>query len=99
MDMTQAILITVIIILAIFLVALGFQAYFVLKDFRKTLTRMNRLFEDADDLVGQVKKPIDSAGNFFTALTAGAGIAHILKNKTGKSTKKLHHGVKNERKN
>ena len=79
MDTTQAILLAVIIVLAIFLVTLGFQVYFVLKDIRKTLWRMNRLFDDADDLVGQVKKPIESASSFFTALTAGAGIAHLLK--------------------
>lgn len=78
MDTTQIILFAVIIVLAIFLVALGFQAFFVLRDTRKALGRMNRLLDDADDLVGQVKKPIQSAGNFVTALTAGAGIAHFL---------------------
>ena len=89
MDTSQVILLAVVIVLAIFLVALGFQVYFVLKDIRKTLMRMNRLFDDADDLVGQVKKPIDSASNFFTALTAGAGLAHILKRKTETPHKKL----------
>ena len=79
MDTTQIVLLAVIVVLAIFLVALGFQVFFVLKDLRKTLTRMNRLFDDADDLVGQVKKPIQTAGTFVTALTAGAGIAHLLK--------------------
>ena len=79
MDVTQTILLAIIIVLAIFLVALGFQVFFVLKDLRKTLTRMNMLFDDANDLVGQIKKPVESAGNFVTALTAGAGIAHLLK--------------------
>lgn len=79
MDTTQTVLLAVIIVLAVFLVALGFQVFFVLKDLRKTLSRMNRLFDDADDLVDQVKKPIQSAGSFLTALTAGAGIAHLLK--------------------
>ena len=55
MDTTQTVLLAVIIVLAIFLVALGFQVFFVLKDLRKTLARMNRLFDDADDLVDQVK--------------------------------------------
>ncbi|MCR4324601.1 MAG: hypothetical protein NUV69_02855 [Candidatus Curtissbacteria bacterium] len=86
MDITQTILLTVIVVLAVFLAALGFQVFFVLKDMRKTLWRMNRLFDDADDLVSQVKKPIDSAGNFFTALTAGAGIAHILNKPKGKKS-------------
>lgn len=93
MDTTQVILLSVIIILAIFLVALGFQVFFVLKDIRKTLSRMNKLFDDADSLVDQVKKPIDSAGNFFTALTAGAGIAHLLKRKE-KDSKKLKESKK-----
>jgi len=79
MDTTQIILLSVIIVLTIFLVVIGFQVFFVLKDLRKTLFRLNRLFDDADNLVGQVKKPIESAGNIFTAMTAGMGIAHLLK--------------------
>ncbi len=85
MDITQTILLAIIIVLAIFLVALGFQVFFVLKDLRKTLNRMNMLFDDANSLITQVKKPVESAGNFVSALTAGAGIAHLLKR--GKSTK------------
>ena len=79
MDTTQIILLAVIIVLTIFLVVIGFQVFFVLKDLRKTLFRLNRLFDNADDLVGQVKKPIESASNIFTAMTAGVGIAHLLK--------------------
>lgn len=79
MDTTQIVLLAVTVVLAVFLVALGFQVFFVLKDLRRTLTRMNRLFDDADELVDQVKKPIQSAGNIVSALTAGAGIAHLLK--------------------
>jgi len=79
MDTQQAIILSVLIVLAVFLAALGFQLFFVLKDFRKTLRRANKLMENADDLVGQVKKPVSSVGNIFTALTAGAGIAHLLK--------------------
>ena len=79
MDLTQAILLSVIVVLTIFLVVIGFQAFFVLKDLRKTLTKMNRLMDDADELVTDVKKPVQSASNLFGALTAGAGIAHLIK--------------------
>ena len=79
MDITQTVILAVIIALAILLVVVGFQVFFVLKDLRKTLFRLNRLFDNTDDLVGQVKKPIESAGNLFTAMTAGVGIAHLLK--------------------
>ncbi|OGD99774.1 hypothetical protein A3J17_04295 [Candidatus Curtissbacteria bacterium RIFCSPLOWO2_02_FULL_40_11] len=79
MDLTQAILLSVIVVLAIFLVVIGFQAFFVLKDLRKSLTKMNKLMEDADGLVSDVKKPVNTVTSLFTALTAGAGIAHIIK--------------------
>lgn len=79
MDTTQIVLLAIVIILFVFLVALGFQAFFVLRDLRKTLVRMNKLFNDADDLVDQVRKPIATAGNFVTALVAGAGLTHLLK--------------------
>lgn len=79
MDTTQIVLLAIVIILAVFLVALGFQTFFVLRDLRKSLVRMNKLFDDADDLVGQVRQPIESAGNFVTALVAGAGLTHLLK--------------------
>lgn len=79
MDVTQAILLSVIVVLAIFLVFLGIQVFFVLKDFRLTLRRVNRLFDNLDELSLEIKKPISSLGNIFTALTAGAGIAHLFK--------------------
>ena len=79
MDITQTVLLSVIVVLTIFLVVVGFQAFFTLKDLRKTLNKMNQLMDDTDDLVGQVKKPIESASHLFTAITAGAGIAHLLK--------------------
>lgn len=79
MDFTQIVLLAVIIVLAIALVFLGIQVYFVLKDLRKTLFRMNRLFDDANELVAEVKKPIEKAGSFFTAVTTGANIINLLK--------------------
>jgi len=79
MDLTQIVLLSVIIVLTVFLVVLGFQVFFVLRDLRFTLKRMNRLFDDANVLVDEVKKPIEKASNFFTALTAGAGLVHLLK--------------------
>lgn len=79
MDITQAVLLTVIVVLTVFLIIIGFQAYFTLKDLRKTLTKMNGLMDDTDELVSQVKGPVHSVSNLFTAITAGAGIAHLIK--------------------
>ncbi len=79
MDITQTVLLSVIIVLTIFLVVVGFQVFFLIRDLRKTLHRANRLFDDADGLVTTIKKPLEGASNAFSAMTAGVGIAHLLK--------------------
>lgn len=84
MDLTQAVLLSTIVVLSIFVVFLGFQVYFVLKDFRHTLHRVDRLLDDTNGLITEVKKPITSLSGIFTAITAGAGIAHFLKRLEGK---------------
>ena len=84
MDLTQTVTLSVLIVLTVFLVVLGFQAFFTLRDFRTTLRRMNKLFDNTDDLVVEVKKPIDAVSHMITALTAGAGIAHIIKRLGGR---------------
>ncbi len=88
MDITQTVLLSIIIVLTIFLVILGCQAYFALKDLRKTLRKTNRLLDDADDIVAQVRKPVDSLSSILSALTAGAGIAHLLKDGKKNNPKK-----------
>ncbi len=88
MDITQIVTLSVILVLTVFLVILGFQLFFVLKDFRKTLFKVNRLFDNADDLILQVKKPIEQAGSVVTAMTAGVGIAQLLKKIGEKDSKK-----------
>ena len=84
MDLIQIVIISVLIVLTLFLVVLGFQAFFTLRDFRTTLRRMNKLFDNTDDLVVEVKKPIESVSHMITAITAGAGIAHIIKRLEGR---------------
>ena len=47
MDIAQIVTLSLIIVFAIILAILGFQMFFVLKDLRKTMFRLNRLFDDA----------------------------------------------------
>lgn len=83
MDITQTVLLAVTIVLAVFLVVLGFQIFFVLKDVRKTLFKINNIFDEADEMIARVKKPVESATGLLSALATGVGIANILK-KTSK---------------
>lgn len=82
MDLTQSVILSIIIVLTIFIVVLGFQVFFVLRDFRKTLHRTNRLLDDADNLLTQVKRPVETVGNLLTSAAAGVGLAHLFKRLT-----------------
>ncbi len=81
MDLTQSVLLSVIVVVTIFLVFIGFQAFFTLKELRKTLGKINQLVEDTDKIAQEVKKPVESVGHLFTAIVTGAGIANLLKRK------------------
>lgn len=85
MDVTQAVILSTIIVLAIFLVVVGVQIFLTLKDLRKSLKKANKLMDETDAIVSQIKKPVETAGNMLTALTAGAGIAHFIKRITGET--------------
>lgn len=86
MDITQAVLLSAIVVLTIFLVFIGFQTFFTLKDLRKTLKKVDQLVDDAASLAEEVKKPVESASHLFTALTTGAGFVHLLKRGDKKET-------------
>lgn len=77
MDLIQIILISAIVILAIFLVVIGFQAFFVLKDLRKTIKKTNRLLDSSDELVTDVRKPIETIEN-AVSLFSGRKLGYIL---------------------
>lgn len=79
MDITQITLLAVIVVLTIFVVVIGFQVFFLIRDLRKTLTRTNHLLDDADSILTSIKKPIEGATSVLSAMTAGVGIAHLLK--------------------
>lgn len=86
MDITQAVLLSVITIVSIFLVVLGIQAFFVLRDFRKTLKKVDRVLVDADQIADDIKRPVETVSNLITTVSGGAGIVHLLsKDKKGKS--------------
>lgn len=84
MDVTQAILLSAIVVLTLFLVIIAFQVFFVLKDLKVTLKKVNKFLDTSDDLIAEAKKPVSSIANIVTALTAGAGIVHLVKRLEGK---------------
>lgn len=79
MDPTQAVILSTIIVLTVLLAIIAYQLFFVLKEFRQTLKKTNSILDDTQEIVTQVKKPIESVNSIIAAVTTGAGIAHFLK--------------------
>lgn len=77
-DPAQAALFIIIIVLTVLLVVLGFQVFFVLKELRKTLDKLNKVLDDTGAITESVSKPISSLSSLATGLKFGARLAKIL---------------------
>lgn len=64
MEPTQVLLFAVVTILTILLLVVGIQVFFVLRDAKKTLDKVNKILDDAGLVSGSVAKPILGFANF-----------------------------------
>ncbi|MBI5151638.1 MAG: hypothetical protein HZA34_03630 [Candidatus Pacebacteria bacterium] len=58
-------------VLAVFLIALGVQAFLVLRETRKTLQRVNGIIDVAEHTVVRALVPLSSLGGFVTGMKSG----------------------------
>lgn len=72
MDLLQAALIFLILLLSIFLAITGFQVFFILKDLKKALDKLNKVLKSGEEIAQDIEKPVKAASNLVTRLGAGA---------------------------
>lgn len=84
MDAAQTLLILVIVLLSVLLLGLGIQVFFILWEFRKTITKANKVLDDTGLITESVSKPISNLSSFASSVKLGALIAKTLKNSKGK---------------
>ena len=77
-DPAQTILFLVIIILTVLLVVLGIQVFFILRELRKTIYKVNRVLDYTETITESVSKPIASFSTLAMGLRTGATIAKIF---------------------
>lgn len=75
-DTAQLLLITVVIVLTILLTVIGIQIVYILKEFKKSMEKINKILDDAGLASGTIAKSI--AG--LSGLTAGFKTAFSLLN-------------------
>ena len=84
-DPAQTALVLVIVVLTILLLVLGFQVFLILKEFRKTIFKTNKLLDDANVVSGNFSGSISSLSSITNGVKAGISLLNILKGKKKKS--------------
>jgi hypothetical protein len=79
MDTAQLLLIIVVVILTGLLLILGIQVFLILQEFRRTLSKANKLLDDIETLTESIANPISQLSAFTTNFKAGTVIASALK--------------------
>lgn len=86
-DTAQAVLLFVLVVLTTLLLILGVQVFFILRELRNTVSKANKVLDDAGVISESVSGPISTISSLATGVKTGALIAGILKrkSKSGKS--------------
>ena len=71
-DTVQLVLLLVIVILTVLLVILGIQVFYILKDVRNTLTKANRVLDNAVSITENISAPIATFSSLASGLKAGS---------------------------
>lgn len=91
-DTAEAVLLFVLLILTILLIVLGIQVFFILREFRKTVHKANKVLDETNIITKSVSGPIShlsSLGKASTLLTAVKVVRGIIeKDKPKEKTEK-----------
>jgi len=80
-DPAQTALFIVIIVLAILLLILGVQVFFILRELRRTISKTNKILDDTGVITESVSTPLSSLSALATSIKAGARVAKFLRKK------------------
>ena len=81
MDPIQLLIIVVTLILTILLVVLGIQMWFILKEIRISIQKMNKMLDAMQKVTGTVGEGVSNLGGVMSGLKAGLSIFSSLRKK------------------
>ncbi len=84
---TQIVLVIVILVLSTVLAIIGVEVFFILREFRESVRKMNKILDDTGLISESVAKPIAGLSGFLSGLKSGAGIMKLLTKVTEKEDK------------
>lgn len=72
MDFLQIALIFLMLLLSVFLTITGIQVFFILRDLKKALDKLNRVLQTGEEIAEDLEKPVAAASRLITTLGVGA---------------------------
>lgn len=78
LDTTQLLLAFVILVLTMMLSVIGLQIYFILREFRNTLAKANKVLDDTGIISESVSKPVSMLSGILVGLRGGSKIVQSL---------------------
>ena len=93
MDIAQIALFIIIVILAILLIALGVQVFFILREFKKTVNKANKVLDNTNVITESVSAPLSSLSGLASGLKTVTPFLNFFK----KIISKDDSGKKNKR--
>jgi hypothetical protein len=79
MDTAQITLLIVIVILTVLFLALGIQIFFILREFRKTVSKANKVLDDTEVIAHSVSAPLSSLSGIASGIKTGASFLNVFK--------------------
>lgn len=97
MDITQTALFIVIIILTILLSALGVQVFFILREFRKTVFKANKVLDNTNVITQTVSAPMSSLSGIVSGIKTVTPLIGLFKRFISKDKEDKDSGKKNKK--
>ena len=77
-DATQFLLAFVILTLTVMLCIIGVQVFFILREFRNTLAKTNKVLDDTGIISESVSRPVSMFSTMLTGFKGGAALMRAL---------------------
>lgn len=81
MDVTQILLLIVVVVLSLILLILGIQIVFILREFKRTISKVNKVLDDTGSITESVSAPIASISSVLTSVKLGSVLLKLLQKK------------------
>ena len=88
MEITQILLIIVVLALTSIMIVIGVEVFFIFREIRRSMKKINKMLGDVGLITESVAKPIAGFSGFITGIKSGADAIKLLTKDNKKKEKK-----------